>query len=240
MAAFTKAEPSHRLGRGRGLLLPVGDSPERQLLAEFSAGDEAEARHRRRTPVSLGHRRPVAGLDPDASSWAKATAVAIGRIVSSMRRRLGLLVRVGTEKGGLGVPVVGANTWGISGSHFLLLYGSLSVAWGLVLWLLRRYLLRGTDAGGDDLSEYEPATLNGGAGPRSHSGGGEAALLRCARAGTRAAHASGIRPARFGPRSARSRSLRGRIPPAGDPDSEAARAARVWRCGPRPGPRVNR
>jgi len=62
------------------------------------------------------------------------------------------------------VPVVGANTWGISGSHFLLLYGSLSVAWGLVLWLLRWYLLRGTDTGGDDLSAYELAMLNGGAG----------------------------------------------------------------------------
>jgi len=32
--------------------------------------------------VSLGHRRPVAGLDPDASSWAKASAVTLGVIVS--------------------------------------------------------------------------------------------------------------------------------------------------------------
>jgi hypothetical protein len=59
---FTKAAASERPGCGRPwLLLPVGDSPERQSVAELSAGDKAEARHRRRTPVSLGHRRPRCG-----------------------------------------------------------------------------------------------------------------------------------------------------------------------------------
>ena len=55
---------------------------KRQLERDCPVGDKAEARHRRRTPVSLGHRRPVAGLDPDASSWAKASAVTLGVIVS--------------------------------------------------------------------------------------------------------------------------------------------------------------
>lgn len=58
---------------------------------------------------------------------------------------------------------IAANTWGISGSDFLVVYGALVVAWGLALWLYRRYLLRGTDTGGDELSEYELAALNGGA-----------------------------------------------------------------------------
>ena len=49
-------------------------SPSRSTRPECPVGDEAEARHRRRTPVSLGHRRPAAGLDPDASSWAQARA----------------------------------------------------------------------------------------------------------------------------------------------------------------------
>jgi hypothetical protein len=39
---FTKAESPHRPGCGRpGLLLRVGDPPERQSVAEFSAGDKA-------------------------------------------------------------------------------------------------------------------------------------------------------------------------------------------------------
>jgi hypothetical protein len=43
-SAFTKAEASARLGRGRPrLLLPVADPPERQSAAEFSAGDKGEA-----------------------------------------------------------------------------------------------------------------------------------------------------------------------------------------------------
>ena len=44
MTAFTKTEASDRLGRARPwLLLPVGNPPERQSVAEFSGGDEAVA-----------------------------------------------------------------------------------------------------------------------------------------------------------------------------------------------------
>lgn len=42
-AAVTKAEASDRLGRDRPWLLPVGDPPERQSVAEFSAGDKGGA-----------------------------------------------------------------------------------------------------------------------------------------------------------------------------------------------------
>jgi uncharacterized protein (TIGR04222 family) len=60
------------------------------------------------------------------------------------------------------MPVVAANTWGISGSGFLWLYGLLSVGWFLMCLLLRRYLLRSKETGGGAVSEYELATLNGG------------------------------------------------------------------------------
>ena len=61
---------SSSLARARSQAAEMLSNPA--LLRWFPNGDEAEARHRRRTPVSLGHRRPVAGLDPDASSWAIA------------------------------------------------------------------------------------------------------------------------------------------------------------------------
>jgi hypothetical protein len=40
---------------------------KQQSRARGCSGDEAEAGHRRGTPVSLGHRRPPPGVDPDAS-----------------------------------------------------------------------------------------------------------------------------------------------------------------------------
>jgi hypothetical protein len=56
MAASTKAEASHRLGRGRPwLLLLVGDPPERQSAAESSAGDKAGVWLRLRADSSLHH-----------------------------------------------------------------------------------------------------------------------------------------------------------------------------------------
>jgi hypothetical protein len=73
----------------------------RSQRARPSSGDEAEARHRRRTPVRLGHRRPVAGLDPDASSWAIGAArdSAVGAVRRHLRAGIdaprGLLLRSG-------------------------------------------------------------------------------------------------------------------------------------------------
>ena len=49
---------SMRLVHGRSLLLRLRGVREQQSSRRGRSGDEAEARHHRRTPVSLGHRRP--------------------------------------------------------------------------------------------------------------------------------------------------------------------------------------
>jgi hypothetical protein len=56
-----------------------------------------------------------------------------------------------------------ANTWGISGPHFLLLYGAVCAVWAGGLWLLRRHLLG--PSGTVERQEpdvYELAVLNDG------------------------------------------------------------------------------
>jgi hypothetical protein len=58
-AAFTNRRRRQRQARGaRRLLLRGCGRREQQRRPGGRVGDEAEARHRRRTPVSLGHRSP--------------------------------------------------------------------------------------------------------------------------------------------------------------------------------------